>query len=317
MTSQLCVYTGEQLAAYNFGVDHPFGPQRHGAFVSEFERQGLQHRVCLCKPVMAGRDAIGAFHSEAYVEKVRRMSATGVGLLDEGDTPAFKGMFEASRFVAGSVLDGIHKILDRQCRHVFVPIAGLHHARRDGAAGFCVFNDCGIAIEALRREHNISRVAYIDIDAHHGDGVFYGFEDDPELCFVDFHQDGRTLYPGSGALGETGSGEAAGTKMNVPMPPGANDALFREFWPAAEAFIDRARPEFILLQCGADSLAGDPITQMQYSEATHAYVAQRLQAVAEKHCEGRLLAMGGGGYNLDNLANAWCAVVSALAGRTQ
>jgi acetoin utilization protein AcuC len=317
MTAQLCVYTGEQLAAYNFGADHPFGPQRHSAFVSEFERRGLQHKACLCEPVMAARDAITAFHTQDYVEKVRRLSETGVGLLDQGDTPAFKGMFEASRFVAGSVLDGIHKILDRQCRHVFVPIAGLHHARRDAAAGFCVFNDCGIAIEALRREHNIRKVAYIDIDAHHGDGVFYGFEEDPELCFVDFHQDGRTLYPGTGALGETGSGEAAGTKMNVPMPPGANDALFRKFWPAAEAFIDRAQPEFILLQCGADSLDGDPITQMQYSEATHAYVAQRLQIVAEKHCEGRLLAMGGGGYNLNNLAKAWCAVVSALTGQSQ
>jgi acetoin utilization protein AcuC len=312
MTAQLCVYTGEQLAAYNFGADHPFGPQRHGAFVSEFQRQGLQHGVCLCKPVMAGRDEIEAFHTEAYVEKVHRMSATGVGLLDQGDTPAFKGMFEATSHVAGSVLDGIRKILGQQCLSVFVPIAGLHHARRDAAAGFCVFNDCGIAIEALRREHGIRKVAYIDIDAHHGDGVFYSFENDPDLCFVDFHQDGHTLYPGTGALGETGLGEAAGTKMNVPMPPGSNDALFRKFWPSAEAFIDKGQPEFILLQCGADSLAGDPITQMQYSEATHGYVAQRLRMLAEKHCAGRLLAMGGGGYQLNNLAKAWCAVVAAL-----
>lgn len=307
-----CVYTGKQLAAYNFGASHPFGPRRHAAFIEAFEQQGLDDKVCLCDPVMADRAAILAFHTEAYVDKVARLSGTGAGLLDQGDTPAFKGMFEAASVVAGSVLDGIDRILTQQCRNVFVPIAGLHHARRDSASGFCVFNDCGIAIEALRRQHGINKVAYIDIDAHHGDGVFYSFEDDADLCFVDFHQDGRTLYPGTGAIEETGSGNAVGTKMNVPMPPGADDDLFMQLWPAAEAFIEKAQPEFILFHAGADSLMGDPITQMQYTEATHKFVASRLKRLAEKMCEGRLLAMGGGGYDLDNLARAWTAVVEGL-----
>ena len=312
MTTQVCVYSGEALANYNFGPSHPFGPQRHAAFVSEFERQGLNQRVCICEPVMAGRPAIEAFHSKAYIDKVITLSETGTGLLDAGDTPAFRGMYEASRFVAGSVLDGIDRIMSGRCAQVFVSIAGLHHARRDSAAGFCVFNDCGIAIEALRRKHHIRKVAYIDIDAHHGDGVFYAFEDDPDLCFVDFHQDGRTLYPGTGALGEIGKGDAVGTKMNVPMPPGANDALLMELWPAAEAFIEKAQPEFIILQAGADSLNGDPITQMQYSEAAHGYVTNRLKVLANRLCDGRLIALGGGGYDLNNLAKAWAAVVAAL-----
>lgn len=312
MPAQVCVYTGEQLANYNFGPSHPFGPQRHDAFTRELDRQQLRQRVCLCAPVMASRAAIEAFHTAAYIDKVITLSATGSGLLDAGDTPAFRGMYEASRFVAGTVLDGIDRIMSGQCAQVFVPIAGLHHARRDAAAGFCVFNDCGIAIEALRREHHIRRIAYIDIDAHHGDGVFYAFEDDPELCIVDFHQDGRTLYPGTGALGETGTGDATGTKMNVPMPVGANDELLMKLWPAAEAFIEKARPEFILLQAGADSLGGDPITQMQYSAATHGYVTKRLKALANRLCDGRLIALGGGGYDLTNLARAWSAVVTAL-----
>ncbi|WP_126456787.1 acetoin utilization protein AcuC [Sulfuriflexus mobilis] len=312
MPAPVCVYSGEQLVSYNFGPIHPFGPQRHAAFVREFERQGLKQRVCICTPVMAERAAIEAFHTEDYIDKVIMLSESGTGLLDAGDTPAFRGMYEASRFVVGSVLDGIDRILGGQCAQVFVPIAGLHHARRDSAAGFCVFNDCGIAIETLRRKHHIRKIAYIDIDAHHGDGVFYAFEDDPDLCVVDFHQDGRTLYPGTGALGETGTGDAAGTKMNVPMPAGANDALLMELWPAAEAFIEKAQPEFIILQAGADSLRGDPITQMQYSEAAHDHVTKRLKALANRLCQGRLLALGGGGYDLHNLARAWTAVVVAL-----
>ena len=313
MTKQVCVYSGEQLASYNFGPDHPFGPQRHDAFIREFKRQGLDQQVCNCEPVMAGRADLEAFHTEAYINKVITLSESGAGLLDQGDTPAFKGMYAASRYVAGSVLDGIDRIINGKCSQVFVPIAGLHHAARDTAAGFCVVNDCGIAIEALRRQHNIKKIAYIDIDAHHGDGVFYAFADDPELCFVDFHQDGRTLYPGTGGLGETGTGDAVGTKMNVPMPPGANDELLMTLWPSAEEFIEKSKPEFIILQAGADSLNGDPITQMQYSEAAHGFVTKRLKILANKLCNGRLIALGGGGYDLNNLAKAWTAVVAALA----
>jgi len=312
MTAQVCVYSGQALASYNFGPSHPFGPQRHDAFVREFQRQGLHQHVCMCEPVMADVASINAFHTKAYIEKVIELSNTGTGLLDAGDTPAFMGMYEATRYVAGSVLDGIDRIINGQCTHVFVPIAGLHHARRDSAAGFCVFNDCGIAIEALRREYSIRKIAYIDIDAHHGDGVFYAFEDDPELCFVDFHQDGRTLYPGTGTLGETGIADAVGSKMNVPMPPGANDELLMRMWPAAEAFITKAQPEFIILQAGADSLDGDPITQMQYTESVHGFVTTRLKALAKTHCDGRLIALGGGGYDLNNLSMAWSAVVKAL-----
>jgi acetoin utilization protein AcuC len=309
---QLCVYSGDELAAYNFGNEHPFGPLRLSSFMQQLSKQGLTEKVCLCKPQMAERTAIESFHDRDYVTKVERLSHFGLGMLDQGDTPAFNGMFEAASYVVGSVLDAVQQIMSGACRHAFVPIAGLHHARRHSAAGFCVFNDCGIAIEQLRRAYAIKKVAYVDIDAHHGDGVFYSFNDDPDLCFVDFHEDGQYLYPGSGAVQETGDGVARGTKLNIPMPPGADDELFMQKWPAAEKFIERARPEFILLQCGADSIKGDPITHMQYTIATHAFVTQRLKAIADRLCSGRLLAMGGGGYDLDNIARAWCTVVSSL-----
>jgi len=175
-----------------------------------------------------------------------------------------------------------------------------------------VFNDCGIAIEQLRQHYHIAKVAYVDIDAHHGDGVFYSFEDDPDLYFVDFHEDGRFLYPGTGDSNETGQGNARGSKLNIPMPMFANDKTFLQVWPEAERFIRKAVPQFFLFQCGADSLRGDPITHMQYSHVTHGYVASRLCQLADAMCEGRLVAMGGGGYNLDNLSQAWCSVVTSL-----
>lgn len=312
MTNPVCVYLGDELGHYAFGDEHPFGPLRYPAFKQEFDHRNFINQVQVCNPVMASQEAIERFHTHDYVEQVKQQSLTGEGFLDYGDTPAFKGVYEASSRVVGTVLDGIGKIMQQKCKHVFVPIAGLHHARRDRAGGFCVFNDCGVAIETLRSQYGIKKVAYVDIDAHHGDGVFYSFEDDPNLIFVDLHEDGNYLYPGTGHVNETGIGEAKGTKLNIPMPPGADDDAFMKVWPQAEAFIRKGQPEFILLQCGADSIDGDPITHMKYTFRAHAHAAERLCVLADELCEGRLLVMGGGGYNLDNIAQGWNVVVGAM-----
>lgn len=306
------VYHGDALARYAFGDEHPFGPQRHHAFYTELCRRGLDNRVAHGEPQQASREQLEWFHTPGYVAEVIARSQTGEGYLDSGDTPAFVGVYEAAATVVGTTLAALDTIITQPLKRAFVPIAGLHHARRERAAGFCVFNDCGVAIEALRRHYGIQRVAYVDIDAHHGDGVFYSFEDDPDVCCVDLHEDGRYLYPGTGFINETGQGVALGTKLNIPMPMGANDATLKKVWPSAESFLRKAQPELILLQCGADSIDGDPITHMAYSEASHAYVAQQLCLLAEEFCQGRILAMGGGGYNLDNIARGWCAVVQAF-----
>ena len=314
---ECCVYLGDELARYSFGDEHPFGPARHDVFKAAFYQQQLDRLTEITPPTIADRQTLELFHSPDYVEKVRKQSKLGTGYLDQGDTPAFIGMYEAAATVVGSVCDAIDRIMRKQscnsCRRAFIPIAGLHHARRDTAAGFCVFNDCGVGIEYLRAQHGVKRIAYVDIDAHHGDGVFYSFEDDPELIFADLHEDGRYLYPGTGGIEETGKGEARGTKLNIPMPPEAGDELFMQVWPKVETFLRRHGAEFILLQCGADSIAGDPITHLHYSEASHAHAARRLRLLADELCDGRLLAMGGGGYHHNNIARTWTAVVQALA----
>lgn len=309
---QTAIYLGQELADYGFKDGHPFGPQRHDAFKAELLNQQLDRQLILHRPVLASADRISLFHTMDYIEKVADYSKTGHGYLDCGNTPSFIGMFEAASHVAGSVTDAIDRIMSGEVKRAFSPIAGLHHARRDTAEGFCVFNDCGIAIEYLRAQYGIKRVAYIDIDAHHGDGVFYSFEDDADLLFADIHQDGRTLYPGTGFMEETGTGAAKGTKLNIPVPPFSDDSVFETVWPLIENYLENGKPEFILLQCGADSIEGDPITNMAFSPASHAHAARSLREIADRHCEGRMLGMGGGGYNHDNIARGWTAVVKAM-----
>ena len=308
----VCVYLGDALKRYGFGDGHPFGPDRMDAFWSEACARGLDAAVGLHAPVIAPREDIARFHDDAYIDKLIALSASGEGYLDCGDTPAFEGIYEAAAFVVGTTLDACRRLMDGSCARVFIPIAGLHHGQRGAAAGFCALNDCGVAIEYLKREHGLTRIAYVDIDAHHGDGVFYAFESDPVLAFADLHEDGRYLYPGSGDALETGRGAATGSKLNIPMPPDADDRQFLRAWQRVEEFVDAARPQFILFQCGADSLSGDPITHLRYSSAAHGHAAESLCALADTHAQGRLLAMGGGGYNRRNLALAWTAVVNAL-----
>jgi acetoin utilization protein AcuC len=310
---EVCVYLGPALASYNFGDDHPYGPKRHDAFSKALGRQSWSERAGRHAPVQASQAEIEKFHSHSYVELVKERSKTGYGYLDYGDTPAFKGVYEAAAHVVGSGLHATARVMAGEIKRAFIPIAGLHHAARDHASGFCVFNDCGVIIETLLQDFKLKRVAYVDIDAHHGDGVFYAFETDPRVIIADLHQDGRTLYPGTGFVHETGKDEARGTKLNIPMQPGADDSQFMEAWNRVETHLQQHPPEFIVLQSGADSLAGDPITDLRYSSLAYAHAARRLRALADEHCQGKLIALGGGGYNLNNVVTGWVAVVEALA----
>ncbi len=312
MSEQVIVICGEELASYGFPDGHPFGTDRHDVFMAELERSAKASRVVRRPPRLATREEIEYFHTSEYVEFVHTSSQRGYGSLDGGDTPAFRGVYEAAAYVVGGTLEALAAIMEGPIRRAFIPIGGLHHAARSRAAGFCVFNDCGVAIEAALRLYGVDRLAYVDIDAHHGDGVFYGFEDDPRVMFADIHEDGRYLYPGTGSRSETGRDEARGTKLNIPMPPGAEDAAFFSAWEEVEAYLAANPPQLLLLNCGADSLAGDPITHLAYSENAHGHAASRLRELAERYCEGRVLGMGGGGYNRTNLARAWTRSVEGF-----
>jgi acetoin utilization protein AcuC len=313
VSEQVVVVSGEEIAAYGFPDGHPFGPDRHDVFMAELEQSPSFDQVVRIAPRQATSEEIQYFHTDEYVEFVRSYSEQGYGALDGGDTPAYPGVFEAASHVVGGTLEALDAIMQGPVRRAFIPIGGLHHAARGSAAGFCVFNDCGVAIEAAMRFYGIQRLAYVDIDAHHGDGVFYGFDEDPRVMFADLHEDGRYLYPGTGSRSETGRGAASGTKLNIPMPPGADDDAFLVAWEEVEAYLDANPPELLLLNCGADSLAGDPITHLKYSENAHGHAAARLAVLADRHCGGRVLGMGGGGYNRRNLARAWTRSVEGFS----
>ena len=306
------VFVSPQLGRYGFPQGHPLSVDRQGAFWRAACARGLDRRVITAPAPAAPRSAIERFHDAGYVAQVLKASRRGHGFLDEGDTPAFPGCYEVAAHVVGAALEGARRMVHGEARRSFQPIGGLHHARRGAAAGFCVFNDIGVLIETLRAEHGVRRIAYVDIDVHHGDGVYYEFEHDPELAILDIHEDGRFLYPGTGAAEERGRGAAEGTKLNFPLPPGAGDAEFFRAWREAETFLERFAPEFFVLQCGADGLAGDPLAHLRLSAAAHAHAARRLAALAERHARGRLMAFGGGGYRLEGLAAAWCEVLQAL-----
>ncbi len=306
------LYVDDGLARYGFPEGHPFGVDRQAAFLTEAEAQGLLTRASLEGGRAATREEIERFHGSAYIDKVKTAESTGLDFLDGGDTPAFPGVYDASSYVVGTALAGLDHVMSGKYRRTLQPIGGLHHAGRGHAAGFCVFNDIGVVIETLRSRYGVRRIAYIDIDVHFGDGVFYAFEADPDVIITDVHQDPRTLYPGTGFAHETGTGEAVGTKLNFPLAAGSGDREFRDVWPQVEAHLEKFAPEFFLFQCGADGLQGDPLAGLKYTPHTHAHAARQLRLLADRYAKGRLMAFGGGGYSRANLGRAWSAVLTAF-----
>lgn len=311
---RVVVFFGEASTRYSFPSGHPMSGTRAEAFWSEMKNRGLNRaeEIIVQDPQPASEEELLLFHTPKYIDLVKRSSETGRGLLDYGDTPAFKGVFEVSSRVVGSTLRGLDMIICKDADHAFNPIGGLHHARRDSAAGFCIFNDAAIAIIYTKQRYELKRILYVDIDAHHGDGVFYAFYEDPEVFIADIHEDGRHLYPGTGYASERGGGAAEGTKLSIPLPPYSDDERFKEAFREVEQFAVKAEPELILFQCGGDGLMNDPLAHLRYTADAHRYAAESLHMLSHRFSKGRILAMGGGGYNPENTAKAWVEVVEAF-----
>jgi acetoin utilization protein AcuC len=313
LTCKTGVAEGKELLLYAFPPPHPFTSERAQVFWKVLRSRHLKVERFL--PEKAGKDQLGLFHSKEHIRFVELASRSGYGALDQGDTPAFEGIFEAAQYAVGSTTAAVKKVMMGELVHAFNPVGGLHHARRDASSGFCVFNDIGISVELLRKKYKVRRILYVDIDVHHGDGVFYSYESDPDLFIFDIHEDGRYLFPGTGSIAETGEGRARGTKVNVPLPPGSGDAEVLAQLPVLDEFAKKARPEFVILQCGADGMRGDPIAGLEYTPAAHRSVTALLHKISHEVCSGRMVALGGGGYNPENCAKAWVEVVGTMISR--
>jgi len=310
------MYT-ESFQDYDFGPTHPLKPTRLKLTYELMKEAGLfSHAgVQVIEPHHANRDQLLMFHDEQYLDLVSRMSKHGTGFLDMGDTPAFKNCYEASALAAGASLDAVDLVMSGKVSHAMNIAGGLHHAHPDRASGFCIFNDPAISIAYLKRKFGVNRILYLDVDAHHGDGVMYGFYSDPGVLDIDFHEDGRHLFPGTGFTEEIGNGQAAGLKINVPLAPFADDetylSLFREIVPTA---VRKYQPQVLLLQCGVDAHANDLLAHLQLTTKAYAEITNEVHHLAHEVGDGRFVVFGGGGYNVANVARTWMIVAATIAG---
>jgi acetoin utilization protein AcuC len=318
--SPVGVYTGAGMAAYGFhrgslpDGSHYFGPGRFPAFARAFAASGLQARARQLDAPAADDADLTLFHAPDYLADVRARSAAGLGALDHGPTPAEPHMPAAAACVVGAVLDAARRICEGDLRRAFVPISGFHHARRDAAANYCIFNDCALVLALLHRLLPGRTIAYVDIDVHFGDGVWDAFADHPRTVIVDVHQDSRTFWYSGGREVERGDTRTART-WSVALRPGAGDVGLAAAWSAILPWLAAHAPAFVVLNAGADGLAGDRLGGLLYTSASFTRVTADLVALADRHAEGRVLVLGGGGYH-DGLAAAWLAVVAALLGES-
>lgn len=271
---------------------------------------GLQ----LLRQEPASDEELTLAHSPEYLSFVRRMDALGHGFLDYGDTPVYPGIFKRAAISVGGTLLGVRLIARGELQHAFNPGGGLHHARRDRAGGFCVFNDIVIAVRALQREFGLQRIAIVDLDGHHGDGTQALLYDEPILK-LSFHQYDRRFYPGTGALDELGVGEGHGFTVNVPLPRRTGDRAYLEAFEAlVPPLLHAYRPEFILLQFGVDGHRDDPLVSLSLTTRGYAVLARRMHELAHELCAGRLMVLGGGGYDPDNVARCWTTMLVEVCG---
>lgn len=317
MSHTLGIVYGETFQQYDFGPTHPLKPTRLKLTYELMKAVGLleAENVIVVPPREATREDLLLFHSQDYINLVKRMSKVGSGFLDMGDTPVFKGCYEASALAAGASLTAVDLVMKGKVTYGMNIAGGLHHAHPDRASGFCIFNDPAISIAHLKRHYGLERILYLDVDAHHGDGVMYGFYSDPAVLDIDFHEDGRHLFPGTGFTQEVGEGKAVGLKINVPLSPFADDEiylhLFREIVPRA---VRKYQPQILLLQCGADSHANDLLAHLQITTRTYREVVEVVRDLANEVAGGRLVVFGGGGYNIANVARTWTLAACTLAG---
>jgi len=299
-----------------FPAGHPMRPERVYLALKVLEASGVMRGLRIMEFDRDDGDdcveLLRLFHEESYIRFVKKMSDIGEGLLDYGDTPAFPQCYEAYSHVVKASAE-MCRVLS-QTQHAVNLYGGLHHAQPNRASGFCVFNDVAIAIRTLWAM-GLTRIAYIDIDAHHGDGVMYPYYSDPNLLILDFHEDGRYLFPGTGSIEELGEGKGFGKKVNIVLPPHAGDADYLyAFSKIVPSLIRSFKPEVILLQAGVDAHSGDPLTHLDLSDSGYLQLVSSIHSLSHDVCGGRLIAFGGGGYRLGSVARCWAALVAELAG---
>jgi acetoin utilization protein AcuC len=308
------------LTEYDFGPQHPMSPVRVDLTMRLAEQLGVLKSLRTVPAPMADDDLIATVHEPALIEAVTRMGLRpGPGEEGRGlgtdDNPVFTGMHQAAAHVVGASWEAFRQVWSGESGHSVNIAGGLHHAMRDRASGFCIYNDVAIGIQWLL-DHGAERVAYVDVDVHHGDGVERIFWDDPRVLTISLHESGQFLFPGTGFAEDTGGPDAEGAAVNVALPPGTGDAgWLRAFHAVVPPLVREFAPDILVTQQGCDSHADDPLADLQLSVDGQRAAYQALHGLAHEVCDGRWVATGGGGYALVRVVpRAWTHLLATVAG---
>lgn len=310
------------LETYGFGEGHPFNPLRLRMTLELCEAAGLLEGYELFGSEPASEQDLLVVHNLTYIRLVQQ---AGRGLLDPvelmdygigtDDNPVVPHVHEACSSVVGAVLKACRMVMGGEAEHALCISGGLHHALRSRASGFCFYNDAGVAIARLKKEYPGTRIAYVDTDAHHGDGVQWMVYDDPQVLTVSMHESGRYLFPGTGGVEEKGRGEGAGYSVNVPLEPFTDDESWIQCFEAVVPEVLRAfEPDVIISQNGCDGHKLDPLTHLSATMRLYEHVPSRIHDLAHELCVGRWIATGGGGYDIWRVVpRAWTALWATVS----
>jgi acetoin utilization protein AcuC len=319
MTCTVTVPWDVALLGYDFGAGHPLAPVRVELTMALAESLGVLDRVMQVPVVPATDDELMLCHTSAYLDAVRRAGETlradpshGLGTADD---PVFPQMHEASALVAGASIIAARAVLEGRTEHAVNVSGGLHHAMPDRASGFCVYDDPAFAIAWLLGQGG-ERVAYVDVDVHHGDGVQTIFWDDPRVLTISLHESGRTLFPGSGFAGDVGGPKAKGLAVNVALPAGTTDSGWHAAFDAVvPPLLESFAPTMLLSQHGCDTHALDPLANLLLSVDGQRLAQVKLHDLAHRVCDGRWIAVGGGGYELVRVVpRTWTHLLAIASG---
>ncbi len=322
MAGPLTLAWDDRLTGYDFGPGHPLAPVRVELTMALARELGVLDlpSVTVTGPAPAEPAELELVHDPAYIDAVRQAGADGRANLRYGlgtpDNPVFRGMHEVSALVVGATLAAARAVWPGPARHAVNIAGGLHHAMRRSASGFCVYNDPAIAISALL-EAGAQRIAYVDLDVHHGDGVQAAFYHDPRVLTISLHEHPATLFPGTGLAIETGSGDGRGFAVNLPLPAFTGDAgWLRAFDAVVPPLLRAFRPDVLVSQHGCDSHALDPLAHLELSIDAQRRAALMVHDLAHEVAGGRWLFTGGGGYELVQVVpRIWTHLLAIAAGQ--
>lgn len=313
------IFSEEQLG-YSFSDTHPFNQKRIVMTLDLLRNIGKIEDTDIVAPRMATDEELLLVHDAKFVDTVKKAgkgellenvaSIYGIGT---DDTPIFPNMHEASAMLVGGTLTAVDEVMEGRARYALNLGGGLHHGFQGRASGFCVYNDSSVAIKYMQEKYGV-RVLYVDTDAHHGDGVQWTFYDDPTVCTLSIHETGRYLFPGTGNITERGNGEGYGTSFNFPIDAFTEDESFMAIYRAAmEEVIEHFKPDVILTQNGADAHYLDPLTHLYGTMDIYKEIPRIARELAEKHCNGKWIAVGGGGYDIHRVVpRAWAHIWLAM-----